>query len=56
MGTVVFSFSLLGFRDLLTLILQVLAGAVIYIAFSAVLKLEPFRYLLGIVRKFLHRN
>ena len=56
MGAVVFALSLLGFGDLLTLILQVLAGAAIYIASSAVLKLEPFLYLLGIVRKFLHRE
>ena len=56
MGAVVFALSLLGFGDLLTLALQVLAGAAIYIASSAVLKLEPFQYLLGIVRKFLHRD
>ncbi|MBQ3374130.1 MAG: lipopolysaccharide biosynthesis protein [Oscillospiraceae bacterium] len=56
MGAVVFALTFLGFGDLLTLILQVLAGAAIYIASSAVLKLEPFQYLLGIVRRFLHRD
>ena len=56
MGAVVFALTFLGFGDLLTLILQVLAGASIYIASSAGLKLEPFQYLLGIIRKFLHRD
>ena len=56
MGAVAYAFSLLGFGDLLTLVLQVLSGAAVYIVFSAVLKLEPFRYLLGIVGKLLHRE
>ena len=56
MGAVVFALTFLGLGDLLTLILQVLAGAAIYVASSAVLKLEPFQYLLGILRKFLHRE
>ena len=56
MGAVAYAFSLLGFGDLLTLVLQVLSGAAVYIVFSAALKLEPFRYLLGIVGKLLHRE
>ena len=56
MGVVAYAVSLIGLGNLVTLVLQVLCGASVYVALSAVLKLEPFCYLLGIVRKLLHRE
>ena len=55
MGLLVWFISLAGFGSLVTLILQVLTGAVFYIAASVILKLDTFNYLLGIVKKMLHR-
>ena len=46
----------LGLSDLPTLIIQVLTGAVVYAAGSAVLKLDSFTFLLGIVKRFLGRG
>ncbi|MBQ8075611.1 MAG: lipopolysaccharide biosynthesis protein [Oscillospiraceae bacterium] len=56
MGAAVYALSLLGLGNLVTLVLQVLLGAVIYVGVSALLKLEPFRYLLGIAGKLLKRG
>ena len=56
MGSAVYALSLLGLGNLVTLILQVLLGAVIYVGVSAMLKLEPFQYLLGIAGKLLNRE
>ena len=56
MGAAVYALSLLGLGNLVTLILQVLLGAVIYVGVSAMLKLEPFQYLLGIAGKLLKRR
>ena len=55
MGLLVWLISLAGFGSLVTLILQVLTGAVFYIAASVILKLDTFNYLLGIVKQMLHR-
>ena len=55
MGLLVWLISLAGFGSLVTLILQVLTGAVFYIAASVILKLDTFNYLLGIVKPMLHR-
>ena len=46
----------LGLSDLPTLIIQVLTGAAVYVAGSAVLKLDSFTFLLGIVKRFLGRG
>ena len=55
MGLLVWLISLAGFGSLVTLILQVLTGAVFYIAASVILKLDTFNYLLGIAKQMLHR-
>lgn len=47
----VLAVELLGLTTIVTLILQVLVGAAVYVALSAALKLEPFRLLLGMVKK-----
>ena len=55
MGLLVWLISLAGFGSFVTLILQVLTGAVFYIAASVILKLDTFNYLLGIAKQMLHR-
>lgn len=60
MGVCVRFVPYLGLNDALTLTIQILAGAVIYIGGSAIFKLEAFEYVLGalksLVRKVLHRK
>ena len=46
----------LGLGDFATLMLQILFGAVIYIAGSALCRLEAFRYLLSAAKVFLRRG
>lgn len=55
MGAIVFAVPLLGMGDLLTLVLQVALGGILYLAGSIVFRLEAFYYLLGVVKGFLHR-
>ncbi len=52
MGLCVFGISFIGLNDILTLVLQVLLGVVIYVVGSFVLKLESFKYLLSVFKKF----
>lgn len=51
MGVCVWCVGLLGFNSLLTLIIQIVLGAVIYLSGSALFKLESFRYLLSVFSK-----
>ena len=53
MAAVVFLIRLLGLGDFLTLLLQIPLGVLIYVALSALLKLDSFQYILSIVRRFL---
>ena len=39
----------------MTLVIQIFAGAALYIGVSAILKLEEFEYLLGMVKSFLKK-
>ena len=50
MGFCVSFVELLGLPNILTLAIQVVAGAVIYIAGSFILKLDSFQYLFGIIK------
>lgn len=55
MGCCVFPVSLLGLPSAVTLVIQIPLGAVIYIGLSAVLHLESFEYLMGMVRPVLKK-
>lgn len=44
---------LLGFTELVTLVVQIFVGVVVYIALSAVFRLEPFSVLLRTIKGFL---
>ena len=55
MGGCVYFVGYLPFLTLTTLLIQVIVGATIYIGVSALLKLEEFEYLLGMVKSFLKK-
>ena len=55
MGCCVYMLSLLGLSHSVTLLIQVPLGAAIYIGASAMLHLESFEYLMGIVKPVLDR-
>lgn len=56
MGACVYPITFLNLSDWLTLPLQVLAGVAVYVAVSAIFKVESFGYMLSIVKKFAHRG
>ena len=51
MGVITYSVIFLGLPDLVTIILQIIVGGVIYILLSYIVKLECFMYLLNIIYK-----
>lgn len=55
MGCCVYPIQWLGLPDIVTLLLQVPLGALIYIGASAVLHLESYEYLMDMVRPFLKK-
>ena len=55
MGVCVYLIGMFPFPTIITLIIQVISGTIIYIGVSSLLKLEEFEYLLGMVRSFLKR-
>ena len=56
MGVIISLFRLFSLPTLLTLIIQVLLGAAIYIGLSAVLKLESFEYLFDMIKNFIKKK
>ena len=56
MAVLVWSISLIGLPDLITLPLQLLLGVGIYLLGSWLFRLDSFEYVLDIVRKLLHRK
>ncbi len=56
MGLPVFFMQYLPLPTVIVLLLQVITGAVIYVALSAIFKLEMFTYLLGIVKGFVKKK
>lgn len=52
MGICVYGVSLFGWNDLLTVVVQILLGAALYILGSVVFKLEAFQYLWEIIKNF----
>lgn len=51
MGVVVYFVSLFDMHYMLTLVLQVIAGMIVYILASALLKPEGFKYIFGLIKK-----
>lgn len=55
MGGCVYFVGFLPLPTIVTLIIQIFTGAIIYIGMSAILKLEEFDYLLGMIKSFLKK-
>lgn len=55
MGVCVYFIGYIPLPTILTLLIQIISGAAIYIALSAILKLEEFEYLTGMIKSFLKR-
>ena len=56
MGAIVFCVTLLSLGDFLTLTIQIVLGAALYVAGSAVFKLESFTYLFNAAKGFLKKK
>ncbi len=56
MGAAVYPIQLFGWSDWVTLPVQVIAGAAMYILGSVIFRLDSFSYLLGIMKKLMHRG
>ena len=55
MAACVWPVTLLGLHDILTLLIQVPLGVIVYVAISALFKLDSFGFMLGVLKKLLHR-
>lgn len=55
MGIGVYFIGYIPLPTIVTLIIQIVAGAIIYIVLSAILKLEEYEYLTGMIKSFLKR-
>lgn len=55
MGVCVYFIGYIPLSTIVTLVIQIIAGATIFIALSAILKLEEFEYLTGMIKSFLKR-
>jgi hypothetical protein len=56
MSVIVYPIQLLSLPDIITLIIQVILGAAIYIAGSVILKLDSFEYLWGTVKSIIKKH
>lgn len=55
MGICVYFIGYIPLPTIMTLVIQIFAGAALYIGVSAILKLEEFEYLLGMIKSFLKK-
>jgi teichuronic acid exporter len=53
MGVIVYLFSYFGFSPLVTMVLQILAGVVIYVLLALLFRLECFHYLINTILSLL---
>ncbi|MBE7036419.1 MAG: lipopolysaccharide biosynthesis protein [Ruminococcaceae bacterium] len=56
MGVIVSLVGLLGLGNILTLVIQVVLGVGIYLGGSILFRLECFEYVIGLIKKFLHKR
>lgn len=56
MGICIYFVGYLPLPMIITLLIQIVLGAIIYIAASAILKFEEFEYLLGMVKSFIRKR
>lgn len=55
MGMCVYFIGFIPLPTIVTLLIQIVVGAVIYVGISAILKLEEFEYLMGMIKSFLKK-
>lgn len=55
MAACVWPVTLLGLHDILTLMIQVPLGMIVYVLISVVFKLDSFSFMLNVLKKLLHR-
>ena len=56
MGAAVYAVEFAGLSMWATLLIQVPLGVIIYVGLSALFKLEIFRYLIGVIKRFLPKK
>lgn len=56
MGVTVYPIALLSIPMSLTLLVQVVAGAIFYVGVSVILKMEPFYYIINTIRQFKRKD
>ncbi len=56
MGAIVYCIQFIGINDVLTLSVQILVGATIYISFSKAFHIDSFEYLISTVKGLLHKT
>ena len=56
MMAAVLTVGMLPLGDFAIIILQVIAGVLVYLAISAAFRMKPYKTLMGAVRKFLRRK
>lgn len=56
MGACVYPVSLLGLSDIVTLVIQVPLGVLVYVLGSKLLRIDSFEYLMSIVKKLIRRE
>lgn len=56
MGAIVYCITFIGLSDILTLLIQVVLGIVIYVLGSKVARIDSFDYVLSIIKSFKHKK
>ncbi len=56
MGAAVYCIKFIGLNDIVTLAIQIITGAAIYIAGSVVFKIDSFNYIISIVKGFIFKR
>ncbi len=56
MGAIVYCVQFIGLNDILTLLIQVSVGAIIYIVLSKIFHIDSFEYLVNTVKGLLHKQ
>lgn len=56
MGLIVFTVTLLDFSNIVTLLIQILLGIVIYVASSKIFRIDSFEYMLGILLRLIKKR
>lgn len=55
MGAIIFPIKYLPLTTIVVLVLQILFGVIIYVALSAIFKIESFRYILNIIKPYISK-